>query len=82
MGAKRYWILVVLALVASFLSQFLSMELLHQKSWWALMIFGAFFGVVASWSSLRNISGSKELATTLSFLLSGLVGLYVGALEL
>ena len=81
-GAKRYWLLVVSALLVSLVSQMLSVWIFHDENWLVLSFIGVFFGTVASWTPLKRVGGSRELAMTLSLLLSILAGFCLGVIYL
>jgi uncharacterized membrane protein len=74
MGAKRYWLLIFLALGVSLASQVLAnyIELLNKTT--SIVLFATFFGVAGSFTRLKNVNGSSEVATTMLYVLIALIG--------
>ena len=74
MGAKRYWLLIALALFVSLASQLLAQYFVILNSTTSMVIFATLFGVAASFTPLREINGSNEVATTMLYILIALIG--------
>ena len=74
MGAKRYWLLIVLALVASLLSQLLANYFVIFNKTTSIVIIATLLGVVGSFTRLRELNGSSEVATTMLYILIALIG--------
>ena len=74
MGAKRYWLLIALALLVSLTSQLLAQYLTVFNTTTSIVIFATLFGVAASFTSLRELNGSNEVATTMLYILISLIG--------
>ena len=74
MGAKRYWFLIFLALVASFLSQILSSYIEILNSTTTIVLLSSLFGVLGSFTKLKNINGSNEVATSMLYIIIALIG--------
>ena len=74
MGAPRYWSLIALALGVSLLSQILGSFVSVFDATTAAILFATLFGVIGSFSSLRTLSGSSKIATTMLYLLVALIG--------
>jgi len=73
-GAKRYYPLVLLSILVSITSQVLA-NFVNADSvniWSA--IFATIFGVIGSFTKLKYVNGSKEIANTMLFFLVALVG--------
>lgn len=73
-GAKKYWLLIVLALIVSFISQFITeyIQLLNKTT--TMVLAATLFGVIGSLTRLKNINGSTEVATSMLYILIGLIG--------
>jgi len=74
MGAKKYWLLILLALSVSFLTQYLASLFQIINSTTTMVILASFFGIVGSFSKLRELNGSSELATSMLYLIIALIG--------
>lgn len=74
MGAKRYWLLIALALFVSLLSQILAQYLTLLNKTTTVVIVASLFGVAASFTRMREINGSNEVATTMLYILIALIG--------
>ncbi|MEN4053351.1 MULTISPECIES: DUF819 family protein [Sulfurimonas] len=74
MGAKRYWLLIALALFVSLTSQMLAQYFVILNTTTSMVIFATLFGVAASFTRLREINGSNEVATTMLYILIALIG--------
>jgi uncharacterized membrane protein len=74
MGAKRYWLLIFLALSISLASQTLAnyVEILNKTT--TIVLLATIFGVVGSFTKLKNINGSSEVATSMLYVLIALIG--------
>lgn len=74
MGAKRYWLLIGLALFVSLASQLLAQYVIILNTTTSMVLFATLFGVAASFTRLREINGSSEVATTMLYILIALIG--------
>ncbi len=74
MGAKRYWFLILLALGVSFLTQYLSTLFSLINATTTMVILASLFGVLGSFTKLRELNGSSELATSMLYLIVALIG--------
>ncbi|MBN2815780.1 MAG: DUF819 domain-containing protein [Campylobacterales bacterium] len=74
MGTPRYWSLILLALGVSLLTQFVSKEFVFISETTSMVLFATLFGVIGSFTRLRELYGSSELATTMLYLLVALIG--------
>ena len=74
MGAKRYWLLIILALVASLTAQLLANYFVIFNKTTSIVIIATLLGVVGSFARLRALNGSNEVATTMLYILIALIG--------
>jgi uncharacterized membrane protein len=74
MGAKRYWLLIFLAIIASLLSQLLAEQVEFLNKTTTIVLLSSFFGVLGSFTKLRYINGSNEVATTMLYIIIALIG--------
>ncbi|WP_457748893.1 DUF819 family protein [Sulfurimonas sp.] len=74
MGAKRYWLLIILALGASLLSQLFATKVVLVNTTTSIVLFATILGVIASFTKLRFLNGSNEVATTMLYILIALIG--------
>ena len=74
MGAKRYWLLIFYALVVSLGSQMIAeyVEVLNKTT--TVVLLSTIFGVTASFTKLKTLNGSSEVATTMLYILIALIG--------
>ena len=74
MGAKRYWLLIFLAIIASLLYQLLAEQVEFLNKTTTIVLLSSFFGVLGSFTKLRYINGSNEVATTMLYIIIALIG--------
>ena len=74
MGAPRYWLLIALALVASLLSQVIAENFQILNKTTTMVILASFFGILGSFTKLRELNGSSEVATTMLYIIIALIG--------
>lgn len=74
MGAKRYWLLIVLALVVSLGAQLITeyIQILNKTT--TIVLLASLFGVLGSFTKLKEINGSTEVATTMLYIIIALIG--------
>lgn len=74
MGTKRYWLLIALALFVSLLSQVIAqyVELLNATT--TIVLLASFFGIMGSFTRLKELNGSSEVATTMLYIIIALIG--------
>ncbi len=74
MGAPRYGVLLLLALAVALLVQLFAKELggLSSTTW--VVLLATLLGVGASFTPLRRLKGSSNIATTMLYLLVALIG--------
>ena len=74
-GAKRYWLLILLAIVVALVVNFIAQSgfaLLNYTT--TTVILATLFGVLGSFTKLKTINGSSEVATTMLYMLIALIG--------
>lgn len=74
MGAKRYWLLIALALIVSLVSQVLADYILFLNTNTTIVLLASLFGVAGSFTKLRELNGSSEVATTMLYVIIALIG--------
>jgi len=74
MGAPRYWLLILFAIFISFLSQTLAEFFIIVSKTTTMVLFATLFGLLGSFTKLRNINGSNEVATTMLYVIVALIG--------
>ncbi|MEA2073779.1 MAG: DUF819 family protein, partial [Campylobacterota bacterium] len=74
MGAKRYWLLILLALVASFVAQYISANFVLLNATTTTVLVASLFGVLGSFTKLKEINGSSEVATSMLYVIIALIG--------
>lgn len=73
-GAKRYWLLVLLALIVSFVTQLIATKITLLNTTTTIVILASLFGIIGSFTKLREVGGSNEIATTMLYILIALIG--------
>ena len=73
-GAKRYWLLIALALVVSLGAQLITeyIQILNKTT--TIVLVASLFGVLGSFTKLKEINGSTEVATTMLYIIIALIG--------
>ncbi len=74
LGAKRYWLLIIISLFVSFLSQFISLNVAIINSTTTMVIVATIAGIIASFTRLKELNGSSEVATSMLYMLIALIG--------
>jgi len=79
MGAKRYWFLILLSISISFVIQVMTELFIYQgyefiSSTTTMVVLATIFGVLASFTRLKNLNGSSEVATSMLYMLIALIG--------
>ena len=75
MGAKRYWLFIVLSVLVALLVNTLALldfKILNYTT--TTVLLATFLGVLGSFTKLRSINGSQEVATTMLYVLIALIG--------
>lgn len=74
MGAKRYWLLILLSLLASFLAQYISTIVSMLNATTTTVIIATLLGIGASFTRLKELNGSNEVATSMLYVIIALIG--------
>ena len=74
MGAKRYWLLIFFSIVISFISQVIANEIQFLNNTTTIVLLASLFGVLGSFTKLRDMNGSSEVATTMLYIIIALIG--------
>ena len=73
-GAKRYWLLIALSLVVSLGAQLITeyVQILNKTT--TIVLLASLFGILGSFTKLKEINGSTEVATTMLYIIIALIG--------
>lgn len=74
MGAKRYWLLIFFAIVISLVSQLIASNIEFLNKTTTIVLLASLFGVLGSFTKLRDMNGSSEVATTMLYIIIALIG--------
>ena len=74
MGASRYWLLIFFALGVSLFSQTLAYKIDFISQTTSVVIIASGLGILGSFTALRNVGGSSEVATTMLYVIIALIG--------
>lgn len=74
MGAKRYWLLIALALAVSLISQIVSTKFVFLNATTSVVLLSSLFGILGSFTKLKEINGSSEVSTTMLYIIIALIG--------
>jgi len=74
LGPKRYYFLLILSFVVALVSQVIAefLPLLSATTW--LVFIATVFGIIGSFTSLKNINGSQEIASSMLYILIAFIG--------
>lgn len=73
-GAKRYWLLIFLAIVVSLISQLIAGHVEFLNTTTTIVLLASLFGVLGSFTKLKELNGSNEVATTMLYIIIALIG--------
>ena len=73
-GTKRYWLLIVLSLGVSLVSQLISQYIEFLNTTTTVVLLATIFGVLGSQTKLRELNGSSEIATSMLYIIIALIG--------
>jgi len=73
-GAKRYWLLILLSVVVAFTVNTVALEFKIFNYTTTTVILATIFGVLGSFTKLKTINGSTEVSTTMLYILIALIG--------
>ncbi len=73
-GPKRYWLLLIAALIISLLSQIIALQIegLSQTTW--VVLIATLFGLIGSQTPLSKVNGANQIANVMLYLLVALIG--------
>ena len=74
-GAKRYWLLILLSVVIAFVTNFVASSgfvLLNYTT--TTVVLATLLGVIGSFTNLKSVNGSSEVATSMLYMLIALIG--------
>jgi uncharacterized membrane protein len=74
-GAKRYWLLILLSIVVAFATNLIASSgfvVLNYTT--TTVVLATILGVLGSFTNLKTINGSSEVATTMLYMLIALIG--------
>ena len=74
MGAKRYWLLIAFALGVSLVSQVIATNFVLLNKTTTIVLLASLFGILGSFTKLKEINGSSEVATTMLYIIIALIG--------
>ncbi len=74
MGAPRYWLLILLALVASIASQVIAQNIEILNNTTTIVLVASTLGVIGSFTRLKTLNGSSEVATSMLYIIIALIG--------
>ncbi|MFK5937763.1 MAG: DUF819 family protein [Sulfurimonas sp.] len=74
MGAKRYWLLIALSLAVSLLSQMIATKFVLLNATTSIVLLASLFGILGSFTRLKNLNGSSEVSTTMLYIIIALIG--------
>lgn len=72
-GVKRYYLFLSISLVVAFISIVLSKIVVIYSSSTSMILFATSFGILGSFTKLKNINGSNDLAISMLYLLIALI---------
>jgi len=73
-GAKKYWLLIALSLLVSYFTQTLAHEFSFINKTTTIVLIATLMGVIGSYTKLRELNGSSEIANTMLFIIVALIG--------
>ena len=74
MGSKRYWSIITLGAFISILSQIFAQYFVIINLEVSTILISFVLGIVASFTRLRYLNGSKDVATTMFYIIVALLG--------
>jgi len=74
LGAKRYWFLLTLSFFISILSQVIAIFLNFFNAEILSLFIALVFGVLLSFTKLKELNGAKDIATTMFYGIVALIG--------
>ncbi|NPA66785.1 MAG: hypothetical protein GXO11_07880 [Epsilonproteobacteria bacterium] len=77
MGAKKYWLILLLAIGISVISQLLAPFLYDTYQLYISSAIAFILGYIASFTKLKTLNGTEDIATTMLYLLSAVIGFHL-----
>ena len=74
MGAPKYWLIIVLSLFVSLVTQMLAEQFTLISKTTTVVLLATLFGLLLSFTKLKELQGSSEVATTMLYVLVALIG--------
>ena len=74
MGAPKYWLIIGLALFVSIASQGMAMNITFLNQTTTIVLVASLFGILGSFTPLRDMNGSSQVATTMLYVIIALIG--------
>ena len=74
MGTPRYWLLIALSLAVSLISQLLTQYIEFLNATTTMVLLATLFGILGSYTKLRTLNGSSEVATSMLYMIIALIG--------
>jgi len=74
LGTKRYWSLIAFALLVSFISQLIAENIQVINNTTTVVVIASLLGVLGSFTKLREMNGSSEVATSMLYIIIALIG--------
>jgi len=71
---KTYWLLIFSSLLVSFLAQFVVQYVTFLNQTTTMVLVASLLGLLASFTKLRRVYGSSEVATSMLYMLVALIG--------
>jgi hypothetical protein len=77
MGAKKYWFIVLLSGVISIISQISTTYINIYNPFITSLLIALSLGILSSFTKLKELNGTQEVATTMLYLLSAVSGFFI-----
>jgi uncharacterized membrane protein len=74
LGAKRYWSLVLISVFVSLVSQLIVHNISIINSTTTMVLVATLAGIAASFTKLKELNGSNEIASSMLYMLIALIG--------
>lgn len=74
LGTKQYWSIILLAVFASFIAQYLSEYIVILNTSTTVVLVASVLGIIGSFTRLKQMNGSNEVAKTMLYILIALIG--------
>ncbi len=74
MGVPKYWLIIGLSLFVSIISQDIAMNINFLNETTTIVLSASIFGLIGSFTSLKQLNGSSQVATTMLYVIIALIG--------